>query len=58
MTDRVEPDPLKPKTDEQSDLAERLANYRSRVVREGRKVALEKIDRAIEEARRPKTPNP
>jgi len=40
-------------SDDTSDLAERLSNYRSRVVREGRKVALEKIDRAIEEARRP-----
>lgn len=37
-----------------SDLAERLANYRSRAIREGRKVAVEKIDRAIEEARCPK----
>ena len=40
--------------EEESDLAERLANYRSRADREGRKVAVEKIDRAIEEARRPK----
>jgi hypothetical protein len=34
-------------------LAERLWNYRSRAVREGRKVAVEKIDHALEEARRP-----
>ena len=53
MRDGAEPEPLKPDPYEQADLAERLANYRSRVVREGRKVALEKIDRAIEEARRP-----
>jgi hypothetical protein len=39
---------------EESDLAERLSNYRSRAIREGRKAAVEKIDRAIEEARRPK----
>jgi len=41
-------------SDDTSDLAERLSNYRSRVVREGRKVALEKIDLAIEEARGPR----
>ena len=48
--------PPKPpsESDDRSDLAERLSNYRSRVVREGRKVALKKIDRAIEEARQAK----
>jgi len=52
MTER----PLQPpsETEPDSDLAERLSNYRSRVIREGRKVAVEKIDRAIEEARHPK----
>ena len=54
MRDGAQPEPLKPDPDEQADLAERLANYRSRAVREGRKVAVEKIDRAITEARRPK----
>jgi len=48
------PKPLTDAREEESDLAQRLANYRSRAVREGRKVAVEKIDRAIEEARRPK----
>lgn len=57
MTERFPPDPFR-NNDEQSDLAERLSNYRSRVIREGRKVALEKIDRAIEEARRPKPAKP
>jgi hypothetical protein len=51
MTERLS----KPLTErDESDLTERLANYRSRAVREGRKIAVEKIDRAIEEARRPK----
>lgn len=44
----------KPDSDGRCDLADRLANYRSRLLREGRKSAIEKIDRAIEEARRPK----
>jgi hypothetical protein len=52
MVKRVPKPPVE--SDDKSDLAERLSNYRSRVVREGRKAALEKIDRAIEEARRPK----
>jgi hypothetical protein len=34
------------------DLAERLARYRSRVAREGRKTALDRLDRAIDEAKR------
>lgn len=34
------------------DLAERLARYRARVEREGRQSAIERLDRAIEEARR------
>lgn len=54
MTDQAQPEPLETDSDDESDLVDRLANYRSRVVREGRKVALEKIDRAIEEARQPK----
>ncbi|HEX2804311.1 MAG TPA: hypothetical protein VHN55_10090 [Sphingomicrobium sp.] len=41
---------------ERVDLAERLANYRSRVEREGRKAALRSIDRAIDEARRKRKP--
>lgn len=41
---------------EPADLAERLANYRSRVEREGRKAALKRIDRAIDEARRQPKP--
>jgi len=53
MTERLQNPPIDP-PDEESDLAERLSNYRSRAVREGRKTAVEKIDRAIEEARRPK----
>jgi hypothetical protein len=47
--------PLMPVPDdgeEPCDLAERLANYRSRVAREGRKSAVERLDRAIDEARR------
>ena len=52
MTERLPKMPAE--TDEDSDLAERLSNYRSRAVREGRKTAVEKIDRAIEEARRSK----
>lgn len=40
---------------ESRDLAERLARYRSRVAREGRQAALERLDRAIDEAKaRPK----
>ena len=35
-----------------SDLVERLARYRERVEREGRKAAVEQLDRAIDEARR------
>lgn len=38
----------------QDDLEDRLARLRSRIAREGRNAALEKIDRAIEEARRSK----
>jgi hypothetical protein len=53
MTERL-PKPVIDSSEEESDLAERLFNYRSRAVREGRKAAVEKIDRAIEEARRPK----
>jgi hypothetical protein len=53
MSERL-PKSMTDSREEESDLAERLANYRSRAVREGRKVAVEKIDRAIEEARRPK----
>jgi hypothetical protein len=34
------------------DLAERLTRYRARVEREGRQSAIERLDRAIEEARR------
>jgi hypothetical protein len=34
------------------DLAERLARYRARVKREGRRTAVEQLDRAIDEARR------
>lgn len=34
------------------DLAERLSKYRSRVAREGRKEALERLDKAIDEAKR------
>ncbi len=52
MVNRVPKPPVG--IDDKSDLAERLSNYRSRVVREGRKVALQKIDRAIEETRQPK----
>ncbi len=37
---------------EHRDLAERLARYRSRVAREGRKSAVERLDRAIEKTRR------
>jgi hypothetical protein len=51
MMERV---PKPPTDSREDDLAERLSNYRSRAAREGRKVAVEKIDRAIEEARRPK----
>ena len=53
MTEKL-PRPLIDSGEEESDLAERLSNYRSRAIREGRKAAVEKIDRAIEEARRPK----
>lgn len=54
MTQPARPELSKPDSDDRSDLADRLANYRSRLVREGRKTALEKIDRAIEEARQPR----
>jgi hypothetical protein len=47
-------DPIAQKQDGEDpfDLEERLANYRSRVAREGRQAALERLDRAIDEARR------
>ena len=35
---------------EARDLAERLARFRARVAREGRRSALERLDRAIDEA--------
>jgi hypothetical protein len=53
MTEKPPPTASK-NADDDRDLAERLSNYRSRAVREGRKAAVEKIDRAIEEAQRPK----
>jgi hypothetical protein len=55
MIDRIPDEPMSEDSAESCDLAERLARYRSRVAREGRRAALERLDRAIDEARaRPK----
>jgi hypothetical protein len=58
-------DALAPKTDhpiapalERHDLAERLVRLRDRMVREGRKAGIEKIDRAIDEARSRRNSDP
>lgn len=47
-----ESNPRKKADPDPPDLAERLARYRARVEREGRRSALERLDRAIAEARR------
>lgn len=46
------PIPISEEQQDPFDLAERLARYRARVEREGRQSAIERLDRAIEEARR------
>lgn len=56
MTD-FDPRAHKKDADDASDLAKRLANYRSRVEREGRKAALERLDRAIDKVRQKPTPS-
>ena len=56
MIDPLQPPLPGPGCSELADLAERLAKYRSRVEREGRKSALERLDKAIDEAKRKPTP--
>lgn len=51
MGKRIATAPMAPDPGEGCDLAERLANYRSRVEREGRRVAVERLNRAIDDAR-------
>jgi hypothetical protein len=45
-------DAVPDKVFDSQDLAERLARYRSRVAREGRKTALDRLDRAIDAVKR------
>lgn len=52
MIDRNLPARTDRETSEPYDLPERLANYRSRVEREGRNTAVKRLDREIDEARR------
>ncbi len=56
MLKKVQSPPASTEADA-SDLAERLVRYRSRVEREGRKLALKRIDEAIAEAMKPKAPD-
>jgi hypothetical protein len=49
------PKPVAP-TEPAPDLADRLRRYRARVEREGRSSALERIDKAIDEAKRQAAP--
>ena len=52
MIDPIQAPESDPGRADPPDLAERLAKYRSRVAREGRKAALERLDKAIDEAKR------
>ena len=51
MTDSLSPAPGRPDRSDFEDLADRLGRLRDRMRREGRNAAIEKIDRAIDEAR-------
>lgn len=52
-----DPRAQKEEAEDPFDLEERLAHYRSRVAREGRQAALERLDRAIDKARRKPKPS-
>jgi hypothetical protein len=51
MSDALSPAPGRPDPSDLEDLTDRLVRLRDRMEREGRSAAIEKIDRAIDEAR-------
>ena len=52
------PNASRPNEPPSPDLAERLRRYRARVEKEGRRSAVERIDKAIDEAKRQSPPLP